>query len=49
MPMSYSDEALKAQAVAAHSYALARKALAQQEPGPWARISAPIRPAGLAM
>ena len=30
MPMSYSDEALKAQAVAAHSYALARKALAQQ-------------------
>ena len=34
MPMSYSDEALKAQAVAAHSYALARKALAQQEPGP---------------
>ena len=30
MPMSYSDEALKAQAVAAHSYALARKALARQ-------------------
>lgn len=34
MPMSYSDEALKAQAVAAHTYALARKALAAQEPAP---------------